>query len=529
MKKSLGQLTKIILFFLLLIVSCQNSKKETKKMAVKTISNYKTLELTTFDSTLVAPFFNQYPELKKFQNEVVTLYQKQHYNYIWFDQKGIKEVGYLFYNKLNNLTSEGINAKIPYQNQLDTIFQEETTKQEPEVNSELLLSCMYFFYTEKVYTGLPIEKSNQLGWYLPRKKQSYINYLDSILAKPSLMDKDEREILGQYYRLREVLKKYRALEKEPWNPIQLDSAVSQLKVGDSAEAIAEIRNRLYLLGDLDSDSKSTLYDTNLTKGILNYKKRNGLGINTSISKSILNHLNIPIANRIKTIIVNMERCRWFSSPLSTSKTFIFINIPAYQLRYFENGKPVLQSKVVVGKAMNKTAVFSADMKYIVFSPYWNVPKNILYKEVLPAIEKNPNYLYENDMEWFEGGIRQRPGPKNALGVVKFMFPNSNSIYLHDTPSKSLFNQEKRAFSHGCIRLEKPKELAHLILKNDPNWTFEKIETAMHSGVEKWYALPKKIPVYIGYFTAWVTKDGVAHFYEDVYQRDERLAAMLLEE
>ena len=183
MKKSLGQLTKIILFFLLLIVSCQNSKKETKKMAVKTISNYKKLELTPFDSTLVAPFFNQYPELKKFQNEVVTLYQKQHYNYIWFDQKGIKEVGYLLYNKLNNLTSEGINAKIPYQNQLDIIFQEEMTKQEPEVNSELLLSCMYFFYTEKVYTGLPIEKSNQLGWYLPRKKQSYINYLDSILAK----------------------------------------------------------------------------------------------------------------------------------------------------------------------------------------------------------------------------------------------------------------------------------------------------------------------------------------------------------
>jgi murein L,D-transpeptidase YcbB/YkuD len=225
----------------------------------------------------------------------------------------------------------------------------------------------------------------------------------------------------------------------------------------------------------------------------------------------------------------MERCRWFSSPLAMSKTFIFINIPAYQLRYFENGKVALESKVVVGKAMNKTVVFSADMKYIVFSPYWNVPKNILYKEVLPAIEKNPNYLSENEMEWYDGGIRQRPGPKNALGVVKFVFPNSNSIYLHDTPSKNLFNQEKRAFSHGCIRLEKPKELAHLILKNDPNWTFEKIETAMQSGVEKWYALPQKIPVYIGYFTAWVAKDGAIHFYDDVYQRDERLATMLLEE
>jgi murein L,D-transpeptidase YcbB/YkuD len=524
MKKGICLLTKIIIGFLLIVISCQNSKKETKASFAKD-----KLTLSAFDSTLVAPFFDQYPELKKYQNEVVSLYQKQHYNYIWFDQKGIKEVGFLLYNKVSNLSSEGISATIPYQHQLDTIFQEEVGKQEPEVNSELLISCMYFFYTDKVYKGLDIEKSTQLGWYLPRKKQSYVNYLDSIVANPSLIDKDEREVLGQYYRLREVLKKYRLIEKEPWNTILFDSGVTQLKMGDQSEAITQIRNRLYLLGDVKSDSKSDFYDSTLAKGIENYKKRNALGDNMIISKSTLAHLNVPIADRIKTIIVNMERCRWFSSPFTTSKTFVFINIPAYQLRFFENGKPVLESKVVVGKAMNKTVVFSADMKYIVFSPYWNVPKNILYKEVLPAIEKNPNYLSENNMEWYEGGIRQRPGPKNALGVVKFMFPNSNSIYLHDTPSKSLFNQEKRAFSHGCIRIEKPRELAHLILRNDKNWTFEKIENAMQSGVEKWYALPQKIPVYIGYFTSWVTKDGTIHFYDDVYQRDERLAMMLLEE
>ena len=519
----------LLLGFLLSIVSCQNSKKNTESSTEKKMSISKKLEITPFDSTLVAPFFDQYPELKKFQKEVTTLYQKQHYNYIWFDQKGIKEVGYLLYNKITNLTSEGITAKIPYRDQLDNIFQEEVSKQGPEVNSELFISCLYFFYTDKVYKGLDIEKSKQLGWYLPRKKQSFVNYLDSILANPSLIDKDEREILGQYYRLREVLKKYRSIENEPWNSIEFDSGITRLKIGDSAKAIAQIRSRLHLLGDLDSDSRSSLFDNSLAKGITNYKNRNSLGSNSTISKSDLVHLNVPITNRIKTIIVNMERCRWFSSPLAMSKTFIFINIPAYQLRYFENGKLALESKVVVGKAMNKTVVFSADMKYIVFSPYWNVPKNILYKEVLPAIEKNPNYLSENDMEWYDGGIRQRPGSKNALGVVKFVFPNSNSIYLHDTPSKSLFNQEKRAFSHGCIRLEKPKELAHLILKNDPNWTFEKIETAMHSGIEKWYSLPQKIPVYIGYFTAWVTKDGAIHFYDDVYQRDERLATMLLEE
>ncbi len=282
MKKGICLLTKIIIGFLLIVISCQNSKKETKASFAKD-----KLTLSAFDSTLVAPFFDQYPELKKYQNEVVSLYQKQHYNYIWFDQKGIKEVGFLLYNKVSNLSSEGISATIPYQHQLDTIFQEEVGKQEPEVNSELLISCMYFFYTDKVYKGLDIEKSTQLGWYLPRKKQSYVNYLDSIVANPSLIDKDEREVLGQYYRLREVLKKYRLIEKEPWNTILFDSGVTQLKMGDQSEAITQIRNRLYLLGDVKSDSKSDFYDSTLAKGIENYKKRNGLGDNMIISKSTL--------------------------------------------------------------------------------------------------------------------------------------------------------------------------------------------------------------------------------------------------
>jgi murein L,D-transpeptidase YcbB/YkuD len=132
------------------------------------------------------------------------------------------------------------------------------------------------------------------------------------------------------------------------------------------------------------------------------------------------------------------------------------------------------------------------------------------------------------MEWHEGIVRQKPGPKNALGQVKFLFPNSNSIYLHDTPSKGLFDQEKRAFSHGCIRIEKRKELLHLLLKNDKNWTPKKIEATLNEGKEQWYPLQKKIPVFIGYFTAWVDSEGEVHFYEDVYKRDERLAAMLLE-
>jgi L,D-transpeptidase YcbB len=529
MKKSIRLLSKLILSVLLIVISCENTNKRKNNIPKKTTLTTKNTDINPLDSTLVASFFEQHLEFKKFEKEVTVLYQKQHYNYIWFDDKGIKEVGYLLYNKAVHLSTEGISSTIPYQREYETVFREENDNETPKIKSELLISCLYFYYTDKVYKGLAVEKSNELGWYLPRKKQSYVTYLDSILANPSLINRDEREIIGQYYRLREFLKKYRAFEKLSWKPIVFEPGIMQLEIGEKSNTIAQIRTRLHLLGDLTSDSKNPIYDQEIGKGILLYKKRNGLKINAVISKSFLFNLNIPIAKRIKTIIVNMERCRWISFPTSSSKTLIFINIPAYQLRYFENGKPLLESKVVVGKVMHKTVVFSADMKYIVFSPYWNIPKNILNKEIIPSIATKPNYLHRNNMEWYNGGVRQKPGPKNALGVVKFMFPNSNSIYLHDTPSKSLFDLEKRAFSHGCIRLEKPKELAHLILKNDPNWPFEKIKKAMQSGVEKWYALPRKIPVYIGYFTTWVTKDGTIHFYDDVYKRDERLASMLLDD
>jgi murein L,D-transpeptidase YcbB/YkuD len=167
------------------------------------------------------------------------------------------------------------------------------------------------------------------------------------------------------------------------------------------------------------------------------------------------------------------------------------------------------------------------MRFIVFSPYWNVPTSILRKEILPAIAKNRNYLSQHSMEWHNKGVRQRPGPQNSLGLVKFLFPNSNNIYLHDTPSKNLFKEDRRAFSHGCIRVERARDLAIAVLRDDPEWSVEQIDAAMNRGVERTYRLQNKIPVYIGYFTAWVDKEGVVHFYDDVYQRDKRLAELLL--
>ena len=534
MKNSI--LTTLLLLFGLSFSSLSCEKKyENKidntviKLAITSNDIHKYSKIP-FDSTLVVPFFEKYPYLIQFKKEVVTLYRKHKHQYIWFDEKGINEIGDLLYDKINNMQNEGLPASVPYKEKLEELRQLSEDLKKPDLETELLISSLYFFYANKVYKGLDANKSKQLGWHLPRKKLSYINYLDSILVKPSLIDKDEKEVLGEYYRLREVLQKYRKIEKEGgWNTIEYKPKLKSLKPGDTARTITQIRKWLFSTGDISMDSKSNTYDTELKAGILKFKNRFNFTPDSLITPKHIAVMNVSITERIKTIMVNMERCRWISNDISKAPEFIVINIPSYQLTYFKNGKLALISKVVVGKTMNKTAVFSANMQYIVFSPYWNVPKSIIRKEILPAIAKNSNYLAKHDMEWNGDNLRQRPGPKNALGLVKFLFPNSNSIYLHDTPSKSLFDEEKRAFSHGCIRIAKPRELAQLILKDDPNWTPEKIDAAMNSGVESWYTLKNKIPVYIGYFTAWADNEGVIHFYDDVYGRDDQLASLLFED
>ena len=184
--------------------------------------------------------------------------------------------------------------------------------------------------------------------------------------------------------------------------------------------------------------------------------------------------------------------------------------------------------VVVGKEGHNTMMFTGDLNQVVFSPYWNVPPSIVRKEILPALEKNPDYLIRNNMEQVgtEDGlpkIRQLPGPDNSLGKVKFLFPNSFNIYFHDTNAKSLFNKDKRAYSHGCIRLAEPEKMAQYLLRNQPEWTPDRIEEAMNSGTEKYVKLKDPVPVFITYYTAWVDDAGQLNFREDIYDHDHKLA------
>lgn len=253
---------------------------------------------------------------------------------------------------------------------------------------------------------------------------------------------------------------------------------------------------------------------------------------------------LPVERRIAQVELNLERWRWMPDDLG-ARHFI-VNIPSFHLYVREQHKTVLDMKVVVGKPGTETPVFSDEMESVVFSPYWNIPETIALGETAPAIMRDPSYLERNNIEvlsvsssgtrrvdpseidWGNAGelerlaFRQKPGAANALGHVKFLFPNPHNVYLHDTPADSLFNRPTRTFSHGCVRVERPEDLARYVLRDHAEWDQDRIRRAMHSGNETHVKVKEKIPVHIVYFTVWVDDQGVAHFLPDPYKRDRKL-------
>lgn len=521
----------LILFcvFLFSFVSC-NSQEKSKAQPQAENHLHGTINQRNdvpFDSVLVDSFFTAFPDLAVYKTDIVNVYSAHKFHHLWYDSKGLLEFGSSLYEKVKNIEEEGVLMKFPYQEKLDGVFVEEIENNLTETQTDLMLSCLFMFYSAKVYQGLDEKTTKSIEWLLPRKHMSYEGLLDSVMLNPAMLEQDEKLIFSQYYKLRSVLQKYRAIEKSGgWKPIMFDEKFKSISPGDTSAVLKQVRERLFVTGDLAVNNGSNLYDTTLVRAIKKYQLRNGKSPSAVLSKTLINEMNVPVSERIKTLMVNMERCRWISPDIASADELIVVNIPSYKLNMFRGGKSVFESPVVVGKMMTRTVIFSGKMSYIVFSPYWNIPQSIINKDVKPGMARNKNYLASHNMEWNNGQVRQKPGKNNSLGLVKFMFPNSNNIYLHDTPSKSLFEKDSRAFSHGCVRVGKPRDLAIKILENDPNWTPAKIDAAMNAGKENSYTLKKKIPVYIGYFTAWVNAEGEVNFYEDVYERDQRLFDLL---
>ena len=472
-----------------------------------------------FDSTQVTPFFKKFPSLKLYANQTSNFYRKRNYAYAWFKNGLLTGQATALSGRMMNLQSDGVYKTTPYQKEMDSLLR---IKQ--SVTAELMLTAQYFAFAELAWQGMNSSVSESVKWHLPRKQIGYEDYLNNFLTSLPATE----PVYRQYEFLRRFLIDYRVLDaKEKWAPIV---AGKSFIPGDSSMVIAQVKTRLYKLGDYKGDTLNNSFTGALLEAIKQFQQRLGLKIDGLPNKETIAALNVSLKDRIKQILVNMERSRWLPAFVNTD--YIAVNIPEFKLHVYHADSLLWNCEVVVGKSVHQTTVFYGDIKYIVFSPYWNVPPSIVRNEIIPGINGNSHYIADHDMEitGHEGGlpvVRQKPGPTNSLGLVKFLFPNNYNIYLHDTPSKSLFGESARAFSHGCIRVAEPAKLAGFLLQNSKDWDSAKINTAMNLGKEQYLTLATTVPVFIAYFTAFVDRTGRLNFRKDIYHLDEHLASMIM--
>ena len=483
-----------------------------------------------FDSLQLESFIKKESATGKAAGTMRDFYRSRNYQFAWFTENGIAEHTRSFWSLHNNYISDFSDTAMMYKNvhkEIGAFMQGDSTvklSSEQMLQKELQLTKHFFEYSKNAYSGKV--DPNVLKWYIPRKKINEVALLDSFLSLAGKQVQEWEPLNIYYQRLKIEMIHYHTIDKAGgWMEMKADK-LKKYKPGDTATIVKAMKVRLQISGEYNINDTTSFYTPDLIPAVKLKQRSFGLREDGVISYGLIKALNVPVKERIRQMLINLERMRWV--PQQQEPNIILVNIPEYRLHVFEAGKKIFSIDIVVGKAANGTVIFSDQLKFIVFSPYWNVPASIVQKEILPSIRRNGNYLSRMNMERTGNGFRQKPGGNNALGKVKFIFPNSYNIYFHDTPSKSLFNQEKRAFSHGCIRLAEPQKLAAYLLRFQPEWTTETITEAMNASIEKWVPLKKEVPVFISYFTTWVDGEGLLNFRDDVYGHDKRLAKELFE-
>jgi murein L,D-transpeptidase YcbB/YkuD len=482
-----------------------------------------------FDSTKMESFFSNHRLHDSLKKRIRNYYNGRNYQYAWFFKEGVADHASSFYDIYNdylNYSSDSSLKNAELANNYDSIVNKNFNYNIHDsiiLKTELLLTAQFFRYSRRAYQGSNQLDAKDLDWFIPRKKIDPSALLDSLLQHKGKNFSQYEPVNRQYNLLKNYLLKYYEIEKNGnWAKIIADR--KSYKLNDSAIVLSAIKKRLYLTGDLTIIDTSHVFTKDLETAVRSFEKRYGYKEDGIITGMVLREMNRPINERIHQLLINMERIRWV--PAQPASDYLLVNIPEFRLHVYEKGEYNFSMNVVVGTAANNTVIFTGNMNQIVFNPYWYVPSSIFKKEILPGIARNKNYLANHNMERFGETVRQKPGPRNSLGLVKFLFPNSYSIYLHDTPSKSLFNEEKRSFSHGCIRISEPKKLAQFLLRNDATWDSTKITKAMNAGKEHAYIIKEPVPVFIGYFTAWVDREGKLNFRDDIYGHDKKMKERL---
>lgn len=503
------------------------------------------------------------PEVRKFRDfdllfsEISAFYEGRDYQPAWIQDRRLSDSARRVLAVLGSAEKHGLRSGDYLAGPLatDGALITGTTDTPTLAKIDIAIAAQTMRYIKDLHSGRFTPREVKLGLDIEHKKLDLTDELSTLLQVSdvrSFLESFAPQHRG-YERLEEQLAYYRKLAAEDdWRPLD-DSRV--LEEGDDYSQADRLRQRLVLTGDLGRTNRNgaPIYDAELAAAVARFQTRHGLGSDGIVGEKTFRQLNRPWSDRVAQIAVSLERWRWV--PDDTEDRLVVVNVPSFWLRAFDDiHRPemsALDSRVVVGKTYSqfRTPIFNGVLQYMDFRPYWNIPGSLLRREIAPHLDE-PGYLDEHDYEIVrEFGnnvqalpatmdniekvkkgqllLRQRPGPKNALGEVKFIFPNEHNVYLHSTPAKTLFAKSRRDFSHGCIRVADPVGLAEWLLSDQPDWDRQAIEEAMGKGAPTRVPVSQRTPVWILYITAFVdAPSGNLYFWEDIYGLDEALAQKL---
>lgn len=487
-------------------------------------------------------------------DSVAAFYKNRNFSPAWMDGNAPSPLADALVATLKQADNEGLNPSNYHLDPLETMLAEawrQPLRPAMLANLDILLTDAYLVYASHLLSGHVNPESLGTEWYLRRPGANLTAILRKALKSGNIEESLSSLLPADpgYGRLKEALLHYRDLRAQGgWPAI---SEGPMLRIGDTGPRVSQLRARLAADGEIASGPTEgeEVFDDEMEQAVIRFQQRHGLEADGAVGGKTLAALNVPAEEREKQIRVNLERMRWL--PADLGNRHILVNVADFSLHVIEGGEPLMEMRAIVGRPYRQTPSFSSKLTHIVFSPYWHIPHSIAVKDLLPKIQKDRRFLDREKIRVFRGWgkaqqqvnpatikwqqlsennfpyhLRQDPGPLNSLGRVKFMLPNNFNVYIHDTPSRDLFEKAVRGFSSGCIRIDSPVELAEYLLRDDPSWTAETILEAMEQSRERTIRLPKPIPVHFLYLTAWVDENGVLQFRDDIYSRDTLVADAL---